>query len=437
MPRVSVWARVALVLGVGGCTPSPLVRVAEQGNFESLHQSLAERVANGTLHDGEAKDVAFALAKGEVERSQGDAGEKRIEELRRCAREVDGPLAARADKRDALGATAGLLLVDEDVTSPSRYSRWANRPADDPEAAMRPLGVRTLTWKSDGDLRRKLMLDPYAEVRRSALHASAEASDDEDVEPVLEAARVDPHAASRKEAILTAGALGGERVVTALADLWPRGDAETHEAIVNAWAMDRSLSHGGRDRLVWVLETQHGGPALLAGKKLAQDKDAAVASEAIATLERAIDEGPTADRVRAIEEAPDGIEPVRLALEKAESAQDEVVAAAAMKRHLRTLKDRGAREALIAKLLVLARGAGTGVPMAREALALARVPDVVPLLEEDAAKGDAAARARAGATLALYGDYPRAVVVAADREPQVRTKVACEILRASNRGPGQ
>jgi hypothetical protein len=85
----------------------------------------------------------------------------------------------------------------------------------------------------------------------------------------------------------------------------------------------------------------------------------------------------------------------------------------------------------------MASGAGAGAPTAREALALARVQQIVGVLEKDGASADPSTRVQAGSTLAMLGELGRAAVVAADPEPHVRTTVACEILRVAGRGPGR
>jgi hypothetical protein len=418
--------------GSAGCAVSPVVRAAEQGHFEGLRERLAASVAQGTLKKGEATDFARAIAKGEIQRASGDAGYVRLSELRRCAREIDGLLGDRADKRDDFGAAAAMVQVEENGASTWRYGKWAHTPPGAPEGAWRALGARSLTSGGDGTLRRQLIADPYDDVRRNALHAAGEAADEDDTEALLEAARVDPYVAARKEAILAAGAVGGERVVNALKDLWPRAEPDVREAIVKGWAADRAMRTGGREQLGWVVGTQTGRPVLVAALLLVKAGGEG-SGEAMGALERAVKNGPTADRVKAIEEAP-ATDALKDALEKAEADPDEAVAAAVMKRRLSTLKDPAARAALVAKLLPMASGSGAGAPTAREALALAGVREILGVLEKDGASPDPLTRVQAGSTLAMLGEFGRAAVVAADPEPHVRTSVACEILRVAGRG---
>jgi hypothetical protein len=436
---------LVIALSSAGCARSPTIRAAEQGRFEGLREALSARVAQGTLSASEAEGFARAVTRGEVTRAAGNEGVERVHELSGCAREVDGVLGDRASTRDAVGAAAALVLVEAGVNSPGRYAKWAHAAPDDREAAWRPLGARSLTSGDDGPLRRRLIADPDQEVRRNALHASLTAGDPEDTEAVLEAARVDPHPAAQAEAIRAAGVLGGQRVVIALRDLWPRADASVREAIVEAWATERSFKSGGQHELTWVVETQRGVPATVAASKLVRRHDGgnpqtpgdggAAVDAAAGALERAIADGPTADRQRAIDLAPFSIPAIRTALAKAESDADEVVATAAMARRLFEPADQGGaparsadREALVTKLLSFASGTGAGATLARATLARAKVAGVIPLLEREGSAKDAATRIEAGKSLAAAGDLGRAAVVAADLEPRVRVAVACAIL---------
>ena len=411
------------------CASSPALRAAEAGHFDGLRATLEAELAQGRFGSGDATRFAHAVAAGEIARASGEPGLQRLHEVSSCAAELSGPLGDRADKHDAFGAAAALVLLDEGVVSSGHFSRWATLAADAPEAAWRGPGARSLGSRGDGELRRRLLADPDQEVRRNALLASLDASDPADTDAVLEAARVDPFPAARQQAIRAAGAIGGERVVIALKDLWPRADAPAREAIVDAWAAERSFSAGGRRELEWVVSTQHGLPAILAASALVHaDGDRAV--EAAGTLERAIKDGPTADRIRTLEKVPlTGA--LREAVLKAETDPDEAVAVAAMARVLKTPAEKAAREGIVARLLPLAAGTGLAAAAARDALAAAHEPQVLPILERVAAADDAKARAEAGSALAALGELGRAALIALDREPSVRTTVACAILRSA------
>ena len=341
---------------------------------------------------------------------------------------------------------------------------------------MRALGARALTTNDDGALRRRLIADPDEEVRRGALRAAGEVADDDDAEAILEAARLDPNPGVQRQAIRAAGSLGGERVALALRDLWARADDETRQGIVEAWGSAHSLDSGGREGLVWAATTQRGQAAVAAAVTLLRARKER-ASEAVGVVERAVKEGPTADRVHAIEVAPLVVPPLREAVEKAESDADETVATAARVRMLEAPVDLGgaaegsaARAALISKLMADASGcapasvpkvakasepkvASASVPMvapagtpkvaaagtsggseaatlAKGALARAGVKELAPILERDGAAPSVKTRAEAGTALAVLGDVRRAAVIAVDPEPRVRVTVSCAILRA-------
>jgi HEAT repeat protein len=437
-PSLAATSRILLLVGAlatASCATSPFLRAAEAGQYEGLRATITEQIAGGRFSLSDAVAFARAIAKGEISRAKGEEGEHRIHEFASCAREVDGALSSRADTHDGAGAAAAMVLMEAGIESPSSYKRYARLPPDAPDAAFRALGARALDSENDAILRRKLIADPDQEVRRNALRAAMQAGDPGDVEPVLEAARVDPWPPARTQAIRAAGVIGGDRAVLALKDLWARSEPAVREAIADAWASRRAFSHGGKQELVWVMDTQHGKAAIFAANVLLRaGGDASV--PALGVLERAIKEGPAADRVLAIESVPLRVAPLREAIAKAETDSDEAVSSAALVRRLEASPDEGGPkpgtpdfDAIVAKLTPIAAGSGTGATTARGALARAKVQAIVPILEKEGTSKDPKARAEAGVALAVYGDLPRAAVIAADPEPRVRTTVACAILR--------
>lgn len=429
-------AVLPLALSALGCAASsPAIRAAEQGNYEGLRAALEVDVAQGRMGSGEAARFARAVARGEVERAKGEDGAQRIRALSTCAREIDDALDRRADTRDALGAVAALVRVDAGIASASGFSRWARMPVHAPEAAWRALGARTLTSSDDAALRRKLFADVDEEVRRSALRAALEAGDPDDVEGVIESARVDPSPAARAQALRAAGVIGGERAVLALKDIWVHADPQAREGIVDAWATHASFNAGGRRELIWAIDKHRGRAAILAALTLVRAGGEG-AAEGEGALERAVKDGATADRVSAIEAAPLRLESLRAAISKAAGDPDEAVAAAALVRLFEAPADLGgprdaaARAEMSAKLLKIADGSGPGSGTAKGGLARAHDPRVLPILQRDGAAKEQKTRVDAGAALAAYGDLPRAAVVAADPEVGVRIQVSCAILRA-------
>ncbi len=420
---------VPAAIASAGCG-TPAIHAAEQGRFEGVRAMLSDELAHGQLSLREAVGFARAVARTEIAGAGGEKGVQRIREMRSCANEVESALRDRADVRDAVGAEAAMALVDAGLRSPGRYERWARTPPGGAEAMFRPLGARALVSTGDeGELRRRLIADPDEEVRRNALRAAFVAADPADTEAVLEAARVDPYPAAREQAIRAAGVLGGERVVLALKDLWPRADVAAREAIVDAWRRERSFESGGRRELLWVVDTERGPAAILAAAMLTRTGGA---SASAGVLERAIKDGPSADRVRAIELAPLSLPALRAAVLAAEADHDEAVAAAALVRRFESPAGRPTAEehaTLVAKLLTFAAGTGAASVTARAALARARVKPLLPILERDGAAADAKIRAEAGTALVVLGEVRRAALVAADPEPSVRATVACAILR--------
>ena len=425
---------LAAALASTGCA-SAAVRAAEQGKYVGLRASMAAELKQGNLGLGEAAEFARAVARGEVERAKGEDGAQRVRDFQSCAHEIDDVLDHRADTRDAIGAVAAMVRVDAGLTSAGRFARWARTSPRGPTAAWRPLGARALVSADDAELRRKLIADADQEVRRGALRAALTADDPEDTEAVLEAARLDPYPAARAQAIRAAGVIGGERVVLALKDLWPRADEAVRDALVDAWAAYNAFNSGGRRELVWVVDTQHGRPVIAASAVLVRAGGEG-AVEAAGALERAVTDGPAADRVRAIEAAPLRLAALRAVVAKAEADSDEAVAVAALARRFEAPSELGgpssakAREDLVVRLLKAAGGTGSGAIAAKGALARSHDQRLLPILERDAAAKDQKTRAEAGTALAVLGDLRRAAVVAADPEPRVRVAVSCAILRA-------
>ncbi len=439
MPRVvsSLLPLVAVAslasLGSVGCASSGAVKPAREGRFPEARAAVNSEIQAGTMGPRAAALVARAIVKGEVERAQGDEGLARLRELSACAKQVDDALSSRSKKRDYLGAMSAILLIDAGVESPRGWSSWLDTPLDAPEAPFRALGARSLRSGGDGDQRRKLFLDGDEEVRRGAMRAAADAADEDDAEGLLEAGRLDPMPAARGQAVRSAGVIGGERVVLALKDLWPQGDVSLREAIVEAWSQGRSYEAGGAAQLHWVIDSERGRPQIAAALVVLDKDDSSTG--ALGVLERAVHEGATSERVHAIEVVPLENKTLREAVLKAQDDPDEVVAVAATGRLLDAKEKHGGlpdgeRAARFEKLMALASGTTAGSGPAKLVLARFRAPGVEPLLLKDAEATEPRVRAEAGAALAAYGNLPRAVAIAADPIPRVRTSVSCAVLKA-------
>lgn len=429
-----------------GCGASPALRAAEEGNLPELKRAIADEVRRGELDADEARDIARTVASAEAESAAGPVGVDRIRELQACAKEIEGAFKQRAETNDEAGAAAALVLLEEELASPDEMGPRAQAAAAGAEAsrkaadvsaaaAWRAVRARTLVALTDGPARRKAMLDGDEGVRVAALRAALDAADASDIDALIEAARVDPSQLVRTLAVRSLGLIGGERVVLALKDVWPLADEPRRMVIAATWAAPRMIDAGGRRELLLIAEAEKGAVSIAAAVSLVRVGGAGVAS-AHGVLARAIATGTTRDRVYAINVSPLGVQPIRDAVIKAQGDSDEIVALTAMSRRVEAMGEGSAkpgspeRSALVAKLLKIATSDTSLGARARASLARAGVRDVIPLLERDLASKDIRAREAAGLGFAGMGELPRAVILAADPEPRVRTSVTCAILNA-------
>lgn len=443
--RFRLVARAAIAaVGLLGCAASPAIRAAEDGNLPELKRAIAEEVRRGELDDGEARRIARAVASAEVESAAGPVGADRIRELLPCAKEIEDALEQRAEATDEVAAVAALGLLEEGLASPEDMGPRAlsmasgsgsGRAGDTGAAAWRAVRARSLTMPGDAKERRKLMLDGDEGVRVAALRAAVDAADPSDTDALIEAARVDPNQLARTLAIRALGAIGGERVVLALKDIWALADEPRRQVITIAWAAPRAIEAGGRRELLLSAETQKGALAVAAAIALVRAGGAGSAT-AIGVLARSIETGTARDRIYAINVSPLHAPPIRDAVVKAQADSDEAVALAAMARRIEVSGEGRAkpgtpeRAAIVAKLLKTAAGDSPLAERARASLARARVREVIPLLERHVGSKSVDARTAAGRSLAGMSELPRAVVLVPDPEPRVRTSMACAILNA-------
>ncbi|WP_437956389.1 hypothetical protein WME76_33865 [Sorangium sp. So ce119] len=422
---------------VTGCASSASVRAAEAGRFDELRRSMIDELRRGALDSDDARAIARAVAEGEIARATPPSGVDRVRELRTCARPLEDALDERAAGSDAVATAAAMILLEAGLTDPESAKRYAREagPGRDParSAALRALETRALVAAEDGALRRARMLDGDQEVRLAALRAAIAAPDPNDRSALLEAARLDPYPLARTIAVRAAGALGGREVVLALRDLWVLSDEPGREAIAEAWAAPRAIDAGGRAQLLWAISTQRGAPAIAAARALVRAGGEG-AGEAVSILLDAIRTSQSRDRVYAIRSAPLEDPAVRTALIEAQGDPDEAVVFAVHARHLDASPSIVAareRAAAVAWLMKLATGTSTRAVLARGALARAGVRAAVALLERDLRSHEIPVREAAGTGLVELGDLPRAALLLADVDPQVRTSVACAILGAS------
>ena len=442
MQRALRFAATGLVL-LCQCGGSGSLRAVEAGRLTGLSAVVAAEVERGELDADEAVELARAVLRRDVAGASGDEGASRIRGLTGCARPLDGALERRAETADAAAAAAAMVRLEAGLSPPEDFVRWASEAPGGPRAAFRPVGARALSGENDGELRRKLFLDGDQEVRLAALRAAQRAASASDTDAVLEAARVDPFPMARTQAVRAAGAIGGERVVLALKDLWVTADPILRQAIADAWGTPASIAAGGRRELSWAADTQGGSPAIAAAYALVRAGNRATptptgpgVADALGVIERAMKSGVTHERTFAITIAPLSVPALQKAVIEASSDTDEEVALAAVSRRLATTFLLGGasasdRPALIAKLL---KAASSGEKMrglvARNALARAGAREVLPLLDKDAISTDAQARKAAGVAFVALGELPRAAVLAVDVDARVRDGVACSLLAA-------
>jgi HEAT repeat protein len=127
---------------------------------------------------------------------------------------------------------------------------------------------------------------------------------------------------------------------------------------------------------------------------------------------------------------------IRAAVVKAQKDSDEVVRHSALEKWIQTSPSAGGppegsaeRKAVVQQLLGVARGSSPSARAAKVALAGAGVNEVIPILVKDMDSSLGLIRRAAGSALAVLGELPRAVILTADPDPEVRAAVACAILR--------
>jgi HEAT repeat protein len=329
-------------------------------------------------------------------------------------------LQKRAARGDDVGAEAEMMLLEARRVDGSSLIR---RHAESRNGAFRALAARAAASRASGTLRRRYMLDPDERVRRAAFRAALEARDPGDLEPLLEAGRLDPDAMSRSLATRAAGSIGTQQAVFSLQDFWARADTAERIAIVDAWAMPAALAAGGRERLVRVIETTSGTPALAAADALIRRRGDE-SGLARSVLLQALKSGSTEERRFAAARVP--LEPTTQdALLAASRSDDPAVSVSALRRLL-DVPTR--RTAAVTSLRALASRDDSTASEARGALASAGDAAARPALQRALTAKQPAARREAALGLIELGDFTSAATALADDDPLVRADVACAML---------
>jgi hypothetical protein len=433
-------ALAAALLASGAGCASSAIQAAETGRTTDLRHAIIEQARRGELGAYEARQIARAVAGSEIDRAKAPDGVSRIHQFQTCARFLEDALQRRAEGSDEVAATASLVRLEAGLVEPEALAPHASIPVaaaaqSASSAAWRAAGARALVSSDAARLRRELTRDGDEQVRLAALRAARDAADPADAVAVLEAARLDPHPLARTMAIRAAGAIGGQAVVLALKDVWATADSWARQAIADAWSAPRSIDAGGRRELIWAVETQKGTPSIAAAVALIRAGGLGSAA-ALGTLARALESGPAQDRIFAIALAPLSAPSIRQAVTRAQKDPDESVALSALEKWIQTSPAGGGpalgsaeRAAAVQRLLKVAQGSTKGARTAKAALAGAGVPEVIPMLLKELDSAVGPIRQAAGASLAIMGELPRAVILTADPEPDVRAAIACAILR--------
>lgn len=440
---------IALALALPACGSSAL-RAAESGDHAKLRAEIAQKHAKGSLSNGEAADLARAVAEREIAVAKDEKEAlARLKETRACSLELDDALAERMKKHDGAGAEAALARIEDGKLGDGRARDFLS----DGDDRWRAVGTRTLHRDQDGQKRRAAILDPSPRVRRAALHASAAAKDGEDIDVLLETARVDPELLLRNEALRAVSAIlrsakgRAPQVAMKLRDLWNSGDEPLREDIAVAWALAPVFESGGRDALRVAIASEKGPAAIAAAgvvlRTASHDKE--LVESANALLARNIGEGSRRDRLHAIVSAKTESALTLDAIKKASQEEDMDVRVAALGRLLDVKAERDgaikALEAIAGYGVKSAPSAGDAEDLrlrehaSRARLALAYAGDVriQAWIEADLGAAEPHARASAASALAALGRSARAAPLLADPDVSVRTRAACTLLVAGRR----
>lgn len=434
--RASRFGLAFLCVAVTGCASSAM-RAAERGDLAALKSDIASRESAGDLSNDEAARIARVVAEREVRAASAKDAIDRVREVRACARELDGVLSDRMQTHDEAGAEAALARVESGKLEPDDVRAFVATPDD----AWRAVGVRGLVREEDRAQRQHFMLDAVLRVRRQAMRAAQLAADPADLDPLTEAARVDPEPILRTEAIRAIAALPpqtGGGVANRLRDLWVGADEGIREDIALAWASPSIYPAGGREALVVLLASGHGAGVLEGAAAMMRGwdgRDREVLDLAVALVLRAIESGPKHHRMHAIAVARiDKRKDLLDAVVKASDDDDPEVRVAALARLTELDAQRPRAIKLLEAYAALGKGGPGGGPLAlRAKLALASAGDltVQAWIEADLKAPTPWERLAAAGDLAALGRSARAAPLLADPEASVRTRAACTLIMAA------
>jgi hypothetical protein len=441
---------VLLALALAACGSSAL-RAAEQGDSAKLRAEIAEKHEKGKLSNGEAADLARAVAEREIATAKDESTAlARLRETRACAAELDDALGERMKTRDGAGAEAALSRLEDGKLGEGAARAWL----DDADDRWRAVAARTLHRDEDRKRRQAAMVDPSPRVRRSAIRAAATAKDPSDLDILFETARVDPEPMLRNEALRSMSAVvrglddkarpKAAELAIRLRDLWTTGDDAVKEDVAVAWGLAPMFENGGREALRVAVAGGKGPGAIAAAGVVMRNasKDAELMTSATALLVRTIADGSRRDRLHALAVArADG--PVLEAIRKAASDDDREAKVAALARLLDSKPDReAAKKELYAIAGYGVKGAGEQADdpraleqaaRARHALAAAGELRIQAWIEQELASAEPQRKMSAASALAALGRPARAAPLLADPDVSIRTRAACTMMMASRR----
>ena len=416
--------RVALatgVLGAAGCSVPDFVHAAYTGDLPTLQQQVRAAGAAGSIDVPRMRALAEAIARREIRSARGPGAVATVHQAHGCARSVEAELRERAERAEDAGAEAELVLLEAGLAP---RAPEVERHARAESGAFRAVAARSAVTAADAPLRREFFVDADERVRRQAFRAAIEVADPDDVEALLEAARLDPDPEGRGLATRALGRIGGEHAVTALADLYPRADAEQRLAIVEAWGTPAMAPVGGASRLVTTAE-QGGSLAAVAAAGSLSRLQAPEAATGRAWLARAVDSGTTDERMLALELCPLSDPDALAAVNRASGSDDPAVRVVALARLLDAVERRKEAQR---ELRELATKSDAAARQAAAALSVLGDATVASVLAKDLGDSHAYRRRQAAAGLLRLGRVAEVATALVDRDPGVRMQVACAVL---------
>ncbi len=417
---------------LAGCATSPPVRTALQGNLAQLKQDIASAQREHRLDHGAVVKLAQAIGEREVMSATGSDGAERVRTLRPCARRLRSAIERRADTGDDVAAELTLILVEAHAEGRDQAAR---RYAQSSSGAWRAVAARALVKPAQTEQRRRFFNDPDERVRRAAFTAARDAHEPSELDALLESARLDPDPESKTLAAAAAGAIGGERAVLALKDVWTQADDSARMGIVDAWAEHNSIIAGG-DRELAIAAESAGGLAPVSASLALARAGGPEAAPANARLRRYIADGSDDEKRLALSSAPLDDENAAALEEASKKASPELRAVALA----RLSNEPAHRTAAILALRALANQkiSSDAERHARDAAvnALAQAGDVSvrATLVKNLSDKDRWARKQAADGLAALDDYSDAATVLGDDDASLRSDLACTILAREPRG---